>query len=363
MTAGVQQRDGEHYDVVVPTVGRPSLQRLLDALAGQRRTLPGRVFLVDDRPDPSSPLLPGGSPPNLDVTVVRGRGAGPAAARNAGWRGASAPWAAFLDDDVMPGAEWSTDLAADLRECDDDVAAVQGRIRVPLPVDRRPTDWERNVAGLEAAAWATADMAYRRPALVRLRGFDERFPRAYREDADLALRAMDAGYQLRRGRRQITHPVLPAPWNVSVAKQAGNADDALMDRVHGPGWRERAQAPAGAFRHHVWVTATGAGAVVLAISGGGRARRRLAMVTATAWTAGTARFAWRRIAPGPRTRGEVAAMTVTSVLIPPAALWHRARGWWRARRAEPWPAPVATGASDASPDGEAPAQEPAAVAF
>ncbi|HEV2767597.1 MAG TPA: glycosyltransferase [Acidimicrobiales bacterium] len=363
MTAVVQQRDEEHYDVVVPTVGRPSLRQLLDALADQRRTLPGRVFLVDDRPAPSSPLLNEGPPPGLDVIVVRGGGAGPAAARNAGWRAASAPWVAFLDDDVMPGPEWSTDLAADLRACSDDVAAVQGRIRVPLPIDRRPTDWERNVAGLEAAAWATADMAYRRPALVRLGGFDERFPRAYREDADLALRAMDAGYQLRRGRRQITHPVLAAPWNVSLAKQAGNADDALMDRVHGRGWRERAQAPAGAFRHHVGVTAAGAGAVLLVVSGGGRARRTLVMVTATTWVAGTARFAWRRIAPGPRTPREVAAMAVTSALIPPAALWHRARGWWGARGAAPWPAAVTAGATHASPDGDAPAREPAAVAF
>nr|MDP9020874.1 glycosyltransferase [Actinomycetota bacterium] len=225
MTGGVEDR----YDVVVPTLGRPSLHRLLDALAGQRRSLPGQVLLVDDRPDPSSPLLPGGAPRELDVTVVAGRAAGPAAARNAGWRSSSAPWVAFLDDDVVPGPEWSTDLLADLRACADDVAGVQGRLRVPLPADRRPTDWERNVAGLEAAAWATADMAYRRPALARLGGFDERFPRAYREDADLALRAMNAGYRLQRGRRQVEHPVLPAPWHVSVAKQAGNADDALMD--------------------------------------------------------------------------------------------------------------------------------------
>ncbi|MBW3548181.1 MAG: glycosyltransferase [Actinobacteria bacterium] len=328
MTAAAE----EHYDVVVPTVGRPSLQRLLHALAGQRRRLPGRLFLVDDRPHPSPPLLAEGAPSPLDVTVVRGRAAGPAAARNNGWRAARAPWVAFLDDDVMPGPEWSTDLAADLQACGDDVAAVQGRIRVPLPVDRPPTDWERNVAGLETAAWATADMAYRRPALVRLGGFDERFPRAYREDADLALRAMDAGYRLERGRRQVTHPVLPAPWDVSVAKQAGNADDALMDRLHGLGWRERAQAPAGAFRHHVGTAAAGAGALLLAVSGGGRARRRLVMVTATAWAAGTARFAWRRIAPGPRTPGEVAAMGATSALIPPAALWHRPSVTCRSKR-------------------------------
>jgi hypothetical protein len=350
----------DRYDVVVPTVGRPSLLRLLEALAAQRRPLPGRVILVDDRPDPSPALLPGGGAPSgLDVTVVGGRAAGPAAARNAGWRESVAPWIAFLDDDVLLEPEWSTDLAADLAECGDDVAGVQGRIRVPLPVDRRPTDWERNVAGLERAAWATADMAYRRPALVRLGGFDERFPRAYREDADLALRALDAGYRLQRGRRQVAHPVLPAPWTVSVAKQAGNADDALMDGLHGPGWRQRAQAPAGAFASHLVATAAGAAAVILAGSGRGRSRRTLAAAAAGVWTARTVSFAWRRIAPGPRTAAEVAAMVATSVAIPPAAVWHRSVGWWRARRVAPWsPAGVGpVGAGEAS----GPAPQPGGI--
>ena len=41
-----------------------------------------------------------------------------------------------------------------------DVGAVAGRIVVPLPDGRRPTDWERSTAGLQDARWATADMAY-----------------------------------------------------------------------------------------------------------------------------------------------------------------------------------------------------------
>ena len=38
-------------------------------------------------------------------------------------------------------------------------------------------------------------MAYRRAALAAVGGFDERFPRAFREDADLALRMMAAGWR------------------------------------------------------------------------------------------------------------------------------------------------------------------------
>ncbi|MGW5673327.1 hypothetical protein [Micromonospora sp. NPDC003776] len=49
------------------------------------------------------------------------------------------------------------------------------------------------------------------------------------------------------------------------------------------------------------------------------------------WAAGTAEFARVRITPSPRTPDEVATMLVTSALIPPLAVAHWLRGWWRAR--------------------------------
>lgn len=331
----------ERYEIVIPTIGRPSLWRLLDALAAQRTPLTCVITCVDDRRSPSTALVTGDLPSDLDVRIVRGRGAGPAAARNTGWRSTTAPWVAFLDDDVVPGPGWSSDLAADLAACAPNVAGTQGSIRVPLPAGRRPTDWERNVAGLESAAWATADMAYRRSALLRLGGFDERFPRAYREDADLALRALDAGFELARGARSLEHPVLPAPWHMSVGKQAGNADDALMERLHGPAWRRRAAAPAGSFRRHAAVCAAGAVAVAAAAPRGRRGPRRTAVGVASAawWLAGTSSFAWRRIVAGPRTPREVAAMVLTSAAIPVTAVCHRAVGALVARRHAPRPVP------------------------
>ena len=58
---------------------------------------------------------------------------------------------------------------------------------------------------------------------------------------------------------------------------------------------------------------------------------------ALGWLTSTGQFAVARIRPGPRTRAEVTEMVITSALIPPLAAAHWARGWWRARRAEPWP--------------------------
>ena len=318
-----------HVDVVIPSSGRPSLAALEAALGGFAL---GRVIVVRDE-----------------------KGRGPAAARNAGWRQSDADWVAFLDDDVVVRRDWEAALRRDLEACGARDWGSQGRIVVPLPGGRRPTDWERNVAGLEGARWATADLAYRRSALERAGGFDERFGRAYREDADLGLRIVAAGGHIVRGERVVDHPVGAAGWSVSLRKQAGNADDALMDRLHGRGWRERAGAPAGRRTRHVTVAV----AAVLGVAtgqatrtsihrrSGGSPRTAGGQVMGVVWVAGVAELAWARIAPGPRSVREVATMVATSVLMPFAATAWWVRGVARARglvAAGDTPAPAVMGA-------------------
>ncbi|MGY4642340.1 HAD-IIIA family hydrolase [Cellulomonas sp. URHB0016] len=332
------------WSVVVPTVGRPCLDRMLRSLAGQdwetAGTAPAGVVVCDDRPSGGPALtLP---PLPWPCSVVRTGGRGPAAARNAGWRTARETWVEFLDDDVVLPAGWAQAFAADLRAVDDDVAATQGRLHVPLPPDRRPTDWERSTAGLEHARWATADMAFRRFALERVDGFDERFPRAYREDADLALRLRRAGWRLEQGARTTHHPVRPADDAVSVRVQAGAADDALMRALHGAAWRAAAQTGRGRFPWHVVTVAS----ALVGLLAAAAHRRRTATFALGAWAGLTADFAWRRLSPGPRpgdpgAPAEWRRMAWTSVVIPFAAVLHRLRGTVaHGVRAEPWRPPA-----------------------
>jgi histidinol-phosphate phosphatase family protein len=323
------------FDVVIPTAGRPSLQALLAALATGDGPSPRRVLVVDDRSERSLPLPLG--EPRWPVHVAEGPGRGPAAARNAGWRSAGSDWVAFLDDDVLPLPGWRRALQHDLAAVGPRTAGSQGRLEVPLPRHRRPTDWERNTAGLQDARWATADMAFRRSALAAVGGFDERFRRAYREDAELAVRLLEAGFELARGARRTLHPVRPAGRWVSLRMQAGNADDALMHALHGRDWRRRAGAPRGRLPRHLAVTAATLGTgVALAAR-----RPRAAAAALAGWAAGTAELAWARIAPGPRTRTEVLKMLATSVLMPPLATFQRGRGVARLplRLSEPGPRP------------------------
>jgi histidinol-phosphate phosphatase family protein len=337
------------YVVVIPTLGRATLQCCLDALAAAAGPLPRQVVLADDRPATPWPLpvtVPKALADRTIVVPLEGRG--PAAARNAGWRAArAADWVVFLDDDVRVSQRWRADLAADLAAQGERVAGVQGIIEVPLPSGRNATDWERGTAGLAAARWITADMAYRRRALVATGGFDERFPRAFREDADLALRLLGLGWWLRRGTRTTVHPVRPAGRWVSVRAQAGNGDDALMRRLHGRGWHRRAGAAPGRRPFH-WVVcalaagaAGGIGASFMAPAGARHTWRRAGLAAGTGWLLATAEFTLTRVRPGPRDRHEVATMAATSVVIPPLAAWHWAAGWWRHRNARPWPLPPA----------------------
>ena len=297
------------YSVVIPTVGRPNLDVLLDALVEGHGPEPCEIIVVDDRET----------------------GLGPAAARNTGWREARGDWVAFLDDDVVLAPDWKARLCADLADLPDEVGASQARIVVPLPDHRRPTDAERGTAGLATAEWITADMAYRREALARAGGFDERFPRAYREDAELALRVQDLGYRIVRGARVTTHPVKPATFLTSVDQQRGNADDALMRRLVGARWRSRIGGEPGRLKAHAVTTAAGLGSVLCGLMGW----RRPAAWLGVLWAGLTGWFAATRIAPGPRTPDEVVRMVVTSALIPPAACVHRMRGELRHRGVRP----------------------------
>src|SRR5690606_8373093 len=103
----------------------------------------------------------------------------------------------------------------------------------------------------------------------------------------LALRVLGSNWRIESGRRQTCHPVRPADFWVSLRRQAGNRDDMLMDRVHGPEWRVRAHAPMGRRREHLLVVA----AATMALTAAAAGRPALTAAFVGVWTAGTTRFA------------------------------------------------------------------------
>lgn len=304
------------YDVVVPTTRPASLASMLAGLVLGEGPLPERIIVVDDRKVVDADLEPSILPSLGDrMVIVRGGRRGPAAARNLGALVARAEWIAFLDDDVIPEPGWRAALERDLRAARGATGS-QGRVRA---VGADPNGF---VKGLETAVWITADIAYRRDDFLRVGGFDERFPRAYREDADLGLRVTASGGRIVQGMRVVAHPVPRAGWWASVRRQRGNADDALMLMLHGPDWHERARAPRGTRRRHVASTACFAGGVAAAIAG----RRRVAALLLATWAGMTAALARRRLSGASPPEA-----VVSSIAIPFAAT-----AWWLAGAARAW---------------------------
>src|SRR4051812_5638931 len=122
------EHDAAEYDIVIPTIGRPSLDATLRSLE-TCAARPNRVVIVDDRRDGSTPL--GAGTPIAPTTVTWAGGKGPANARNVGLAQCTSPWVVFLDDDVVVSSDWAADLEADLRNAEPRVAAIQGDVSVP----------------------------------------------------------------------------------------------------------------------------------------------------------------------------------------------------------------------------------------
>ena len=131
------------------------------------------------------------------VTFVHTEQAGPATARNIGWRRATGEIIAFLDDDVIVELDWLEDLRRWFIE-HPDAAGVGGRVDPVLadnPVSRMMTDQIHLEHQQGEHGWRliTANAAFRRSALEAVGGFDQNFLLAGGEDFELCDRLGEAG--------------------------------------------------------------------------------------------------------------------------------------------------------------------------
>jgi glycosyltransferase involved in cell wall biosynthesis len=181
--------------VVVPSRNRAHLlPRLVTAIAAQQGVDRIELIVVDDgsTDDTAAVLADLRLPGPSRLRVVRASGPhGAAAARNVGWRAATAPIIAFTDDDCRPEPDWLAGLLAGFDRAD----VVQGVTAFDAAEARGRGPFSQVVS---VSAWTgqfeTSNVAYRRSLLDDLGGFDERFRGAsFGEDVDLGWRAVELG--------------------------------------------------------------------------------------------------------------------------------------------------------------------------
>jgi glycosyltransferase involved in cell wall biosynthesis len=312
--------------VVLPTYRRPALlRRCLVALRHQTypASLAEVIVVEDGGPGGGQAVVREvtGEASPLVVRYLAVPHGGPAAARNAGWRAARGRVIAFTDDDAEPEPGW---LEAGMRAVDAGADVVTGRTLVP--VAGVPTDAELNVQALERGTFLTCNAFCRRVLLEAVGGFDPRFGVAYREDSDLEFALLETGARLvREPRAVVCHPARPAPLFSSLGRQRNQQFDALLYKKHPALFRARIRRRPPC-RHYLATACLGA--TLLALAGG---RRRLALAPGSVWLLLTAAFLGERLHSTRHTPIDLLDMALTSLLIPPLAVYWRLRGAWHYR--------------------------------
>src|SRR5690606_30315479 len=220
---------------------------------------------------------------------------------------------AFTDDDTVPDPGW---LAAGLQAINAGADAVSGRLVMPLP--RKPSDVERDAAALASAEFVTANCFIRRAALARTGGFDERFEMAWREDSDLHFNLIEGGYSIVKAPAAVVvHPLRPMPFAAGIGMQRKMVYDVLLYRKHPVLYRERIRAGPPWF--YLIVSLLLALSLLSALAG----NQDLALVSLVLWTLLTLRFFLKRIANSALTVRNALELLVTSIVIPPLAIFWR----------------------------------------
>ncbi len=318
--------------VVVPTCGRADLlNRCLASLVSQEFDLfRYEIIVVDDAPSTATrDIVTTWSTRmeqrRLDIIYLPNHGRhGPAAARNRGWHAARADMIAFTDDDTVPTAQWLKNGLLGFGPDCDGIDAIWGRIEMPL--SGTPTDYERDAQHLETAEFVTANCMCRKDVLLAVDGFDELFRFAWREDSDFYFRLLDMGASIRHVPEAVViHPVRPAPWGVSISQQKKILFDALLYKKHPLRYRQKIRATPR--WDYYQVVAALLVSVFALIAGQGA----LAAAAGAVWLLMTIWLCVKRLKGTTRTWTHVAEMLLTSMLIPPLAVYWRVVGAWRFR--------------------------------
>ncbi|MBU0761874.1 MAG: glycosyltransferase [Candidatus Altiarchaeota archaeon] len=193
--------------VVVPTYNaEKTIEILIKSL--ERLDYPKKrieaVFVDDESSDKTRELIG----EHKWITLIKQKHAGPAAARNKGWKKATGEIVVFTDSDCEVPAEWSKKIADELEKED----IVGGSLK-PATTYSLAENFEQNrrdrLYGTRrkyVSELPSCNLAFKKKVLEDIKGFNEVYKRASAEDYDLCSRAVERGYKiLYEPRIYVTH--------------------------------------------------------------------------------------------------------------------------------------------------------------
>ncbi|HIH72978.1 MAG: Glycosyl transferase [Thermococcales archaeon 44_46] len=201
-----------YVSIAVPTYNRKKkLQQCLKALVNQNYPKERyEIIVVDDgSTDGTYEFLQEKRKEIQNLRVLRQQNKGPAAARNLGIKNARGEIIFFVDDDVIVPNNWIREFLNVFSKYPE-VVAVSGYVEAPEEIlkknifaryeaymSRLAYNMPRTIyiGSFETFGGATCNVAYKREVLEEVGGFDETFPVAAGEDADLKLRIALKGYK------------------------------------------------------------------------------------------------------------------------------------------------------------------------
>ncbi|MEM9170000.1 MAG: glycosyltransferase family 2 protein [Pseudomonadota bacterium] len=137
------------------------VDRCLNATTEQVRNAGFPVLVIDSGSDAAHRAKLEHSCRRHGARYVRCDAPGLSVARNTALRAVATPWISFLDDDAVPHPDWARNLSAAVKQTDDDVAGIGGKISPKFP-DACPHDhitpsWLLLLSCVEAAGQGDID--------------------------------------------------------------------------------------------------------------------------------------------------------------------------------------------------------------
>jgi glycosyltransferase involved in cell wall biosynthesis len=314
-----------NISVVIATWRRPELlERCLMALANQsfdaRRY---EVIVVTDGPDLRSQVCVlqlrhkvRNCPALHCISLTAKRG--PAAARNAGWTSARGELIVFTDDDCIPLFYFLESYWNAYTSYAGPFMAFTGRVRVPVPA--APSDYEKNISQLEQASFVTANCACTKMALLRVRGLDEDFTMAWREDSALEFACIEYNIPVVQVPAAIVlHPVRKAPWGVSIQEQKKSMFNALLYKKFPELYKRRIN------NKPPWYYYTMVLLVLITVWAA-FFNSTVMLAAAAGWLLLVAWFTAKRLRGTSKSAGHVLEMAYTSVIIPIVSVYWNLYG-------------------------------------